>query len=1103
MLSTPPTGGRLFVEPLEQRIAPTSLTALANHPQDAGDFKYVTYTTPPAPGKLGFVPASSYGVNGPSNLYAIALSGDGGTAIGVNGLPVSTGDQLQIFTADGYRTFLQAPNGLVIGFFLDSNNDNQVQNTELVGLSMGKKAAANVNGNVNGDIVTNLAKDGTLMLNNPGNFKQSITGLNVSGNIFGNIISGGDISNVAVNGNVNGIFAGTAATGLTYHFSGPGVDTASLGAPAPGDLQVGASLNNISLLSITDSIRAGDGGAGGKGGSVTQLVIQGDSNGFNIFSGNGGGGGEGLRGGAGGDISNVLVKGVPDVTPNNQILLQAGHGGPNGVGKGGLGGSISGVATSFATFDTGTNSGVQSADFLADNIVLHAGNGGNGLRGGQGGSVSSSQILGIIPDDGAVNADGSSHAEIQILGGNGGINAQSGDRAKGGAGGSINQVTAQNLSSLDNAQTSSILFQAGDGGITQAGGKGKGGGNVTSVNLLGARLTVNAGNGAGGTGSGGAGGNLDGVNVLDLLGILAHEVTLNAGSGGASDVTGGAGGNINQVRAIDSDLTSFIINSGTHANGGVGGGGAGGVGGSVTDVQFSDSGPFRAAAAPVTVRSGQGGDGFAGAGAGGTVDAFQLIGSDFSFNVLGGNGGNVLAGGTGRGGAGGSLTTVGISNQPADTTNALFAAGTNGTLIAGAGGNGQGRAGAGGDIASSNLRVTFDVNMTAGLGGSSGGRRVGAGGSITASAGSSLLGSVTAKAGDAGGAGVSGAAGGDVNGFIASASVNVNIAAGNSGLGGAGGNVANSGTTFDTLNAQPATGSLVVRAGNGSSGNGVGGAGGSITVFNGLVGGSGATSFTAGTGGGGDVSVAGVGGSIDQVKLVGAGAGNFTPTTVTFDAGDAGDTTQANRGVAGGGVSNVTLFNLANGTVVQHLAAGAGGDAVRRGGAGGAINEIHVGLAGETTADIGIRSGVAYGYQAGGAGGLFSGLGGTGARSAGAAGDVTNVTATAIASIAGGRGPGPGLAGTVNNVFLNGLTATAANGAGAFTNFDVANLVGSIVNPTAPGASTYQPSSGLIAAAVLGNDRNFVPEALLTLDGSTLVLVDYRQPNPSPSITPV
>ena len=239
------------------------------------------------------------------------------------------------------------------------------------------------------------------------------------------------------------------------------------------------------------------------------------------------------------------------------------------------------------------------------------------------------------------------------------------------------------------------------------------------------------------------------------------------------------------------------------------------------------------------------------------------------------------------------------------------------------------------------------------------------------------------------------------------------------------------------------------------------------------------------------------------MTLSGANDDGFSTAVVTFDAGDGGQAGQGAHGAAGGNVTNVTLDQLAEGTVVQHFAAGNGGSALRKGGAGGTISQIHVGTPGDETADIGIRSGVAYGYAAGDAGGLFAGVGGTGSKKSGVAGDVSDVTAAAISSIAAGKGATPQLAGTVDSIFLEGLVATAADSTGAFTNFDTANLVGSVVDPTAAGASTYKTGDGLIAAENLTTNINFIPEALLTLNSSgNLVLVDYQQPNPTPVVTP-
>lgn len=1099
MLSTPPLGGRLFVESLEQRIAPTNLVAFANHPQDAGSAKYLTYSTQPAADHLGFVSPLAYGINGPANLHAIALSGDG----------INEGDQIQIFTADGYRPFLQIPKGLMVAFFQDLNGDNEVQSNELVGLSLGKKTQVTVNGNVNGDIVTNLSASGTIT-GSVGGAKQKLTSLSVVGNVFGNIISGGDIgvggAGIAIAGNVNAIYAGTAANGLTYNFQGAGFITGALTAPTPADNAIGASISNTSVLSVTDRIQAGDGGLNGAGGDITNITFQGDADGFKVLSGNGGAGTRSAPGGAGGSIDTVLIKGVPDATPHSPILIQSGHGGDNAQGKGGAGGSITALGASLDLPVTTAGAFQQSASLLGDNIVVHAGAGGNGLKGGTGGSVANSILLGSISDDGVVSAAGVLNPEIQVLGGAGGVNTVAGLGAKSGKGGSLNTITAENFDTLSDANASSILLQGGDAGLVQAGGKGKIGGDVGGVSLLGTQLIVVAGNGASASGIGGAGGNLSDVSVVNLANLFATNITLNAGIGGNSVLnTGGAGGNINNFQVSDSDLAALTINDGAHGNGGVGQSGKGGVGGSVTGVQINDSGSFRALAALMAVRSGVGGDGVLGGAQGGDISGFQFLGSDVAYNLSAGSGGSVLAGGLGKGGAGGSLNTVSVSNQPFSTINVDFTTGGVGSVAAGNGGNGTSKGGAGGELSLISLRATSDVALTAGSGGFGTQKFSGAGGAVLGSGGVSLFGSVSVTSGsgaaNSGGAG----AGGVVDQFIAAAATSVSIIGGAGASGGAGGDITNSGISFSALTNTAPSGSVTVTSGAGSSGNGVAGAGGSIINFNGLVGLSGATAFTAGKGGGGTTDAAsGAGGSIDQVKLTGPAGVGANPVTVTFDAGDAG-AGAAKQGSAGGSVTNVTLFNLATSTVVHHVAAGDGANGVKHGGAGGVVNEIHVGLAGEVTADIGIRSGASFGYSqaAGGAGGIFAGLGGTGSKTLGAAGNVTNITATAIASISAGKGATPQLAGTVDGIFLNGLTQTAVDNTGAFTNFDTANLVGSVQGPTLAGANVYKTGDGLIAARNITQNFNFFPEAELTLDASgNLTLVDYQQNN-NPVVTPV
>jgi hypothetical protein len=1092
MFSTPPKGGALFVEPLEARIAPTNLIALANDPAVSSNPRYVTFHTPPSAGKLGFVHGTHYGVAG-SDVYAMKLT---------------TGDELVIYnSATGFNysnPFLKCVSGTMIAFFQETSGI-QVQSNELVGISLAANTSAEVNGNVNGDIVTNLSAAGTITLGSAGNFKQSIAGLNIVGNVYGSILSGGNINDVTVSGSVKDVLAGTAVNGAIYHFGDPGVATGKLkAAPVPAG-KAGGSIDDVSLLTV-GKVHAGHGGFGAAGGSVTDLTLQSDTAAFDIFSGVGGNGNAAVKAGGGGNIAGITIQGVVDTTPNTLMLFQAGDGGTNAAGKGGAGGSIADVATSFDTPVPTTGVPQLSAELLEGNIRLQAGDGGKGLRGGAGGSVTDSFLFGSIPDDGVKEANGTANPEIEVLAGTGGA-AVSTKAGHGGDGGSIGQVTAENLDPDAAALTSSILIQAGAAG---AGGQG---GSVQGITLLGTILNVQGGAGGAGRISGGSGGSLNTVTIgnnTQVLStgtnVLATSVTLDAGIGGAgSNGNGGDGGNISSVGAIDSALTLLVIDGGASGNGGAGRGGVGGDGGSVMGVSINDSGA--ATLGQVRIRTGAGGNGLLGGGAGGDLGAsqssVQLLGSDFAYTVATGAGGNVLPKGSGAGGAGGDFNTVGISNESFDTTDVTLPAGATGTVTSGAGGSGS-TGGDGGDLTSVDLRASYSVTLTAGNGGGGVNHAAGDGGGIFTSAGSSLAGSVTAGAGNAGLTGSKPGAGGPIDAFIAAAAENVTLTSGNGSLGGAGGDISNSGTALDELTQASNAGSLTVTAGHGSSANGIAGAGGSISVFNGSIGQSGTTSFTAGAGGGGtNKSASGAGGSVSAVTLTGTNGTAVNQVFVTFDAGDAGQAGLANKGAAGGSVTNVTISDLATGTIVQHVAAGNGANGLHRGGAGGSISEIHVGAPGDANADIGVRSGLKYGYAIGTAGGLFAGLGGTGPKANGAAGDVTNITANAIASIAGGKGATPHLAGTVDGIFLDGLVATAASANGAFTNFDTANLVGSVIDPTAAAASTYEAGDGLIAAAVITNNRNFRPEAELTLSSGKLVLVDYRQPSPKPVVTPV
>ena len=440
-----------------------------------------------------------------------------------------------------------------------------------------------------------------------------------------------------------------------------------------------------------------------------------------------------------------------------------------------------------------------------------------------------------------------------------------------------------------------------------------------------------------------------------------------------------------------------------------------------------------------------------------------------------------------------------------------------GISTAGAGGAGATVGGAGGALNSVTLEAGDTITLQSGNGGAGGNGAAGAGGDVTGSGANSLVGSILLTAGNAGLTGAAPGLGGSITGFGSSAGSaaagtaghNISYRAGDGHAGGAGGDIANSATSTNALNSLPNTGNVTIRAGDGSAANGTAGAGGNITVFDGSVGLNGLTSITAGNGGGaaGDTKVGG-GGTVSQIHLTGANneAAVATAQRITIDAGNAGVSSAAKNGAGGGDVQNVVIYNLDAGTVLHHVAAGDGSNGTKHGGVGGSINVVNVGVPTDAVADIGIRSGVAFGYAANEAGGLFAGVGGTGSKTPAATnGSISNITAKAISGIQAGKAARPQLVASVDHVILEGLVPTRANADGSFANFDTANLVGSVVNPIAAKASTYKAGDGLIASQTLPTNTNFTAEALLTLDGNgNREFSDYQQPNPAPvTIVPV
>ena len=145
----------------------------------------------------------------------------------------------------------------------------------------------------------------------------------------------------------------------------------------------------------------------------------------------------------------MIVAGVPDDSANSAITIIGGAGGDaGGSGPGGEGGRVVKV---FVGFQTVGGKPSQTTDLLSDNVVIVAGDGGDGRVAGIGGSVLNISLRSAAPD-----ADGT---EISVTAGKGGDNSTaSGGRS--GAGGSLTNIKIINQAEAG----SSVLLRAGDGG---------------------------------------------------------------------------------------------------------------------------------------------------------------------------------------------------------------------------------------------------------------------------------------------------------------------------------------------------------------------------------------------------------------------------------------------------------------------------------------------------------------------------------------------------------------------------------------------------------------------------------------------------------------
>ena len=424
------------------------------------------------------------------------------------------------------------------------------------------------------------------------------------------------------------------------------------GAPVI-DLATGRPLQSIvGAIDVQTTVHytalGGDGGdgfsRGGTGGFVSGVVVRGGS-GHELFAGDGGRGVTGA-GGAGGSITSNSVESISvdelfgTVTPPTLIA------GDGGIGRiGGAGGSVVGNGTAFY-------------DILAPAVDVFAGAGGPGVRGGgNGGSITG--LLTAIQ-----RPDVPAPSYINFVAGKGGDTVV----GKGGNGGGVINSSPASGTQL----FGDINVQSGDGGKGFTGGNG--GSIVNFVNQPdGSNIAFNpaftsflAGNGGRGTfGAGGNGGNINGLttptlgdtdSIPDFYRFVFSRAIAGVG-GSSSSAKGGNGGDVSNV-ITNSQRGGWVF------VGGAGGKGLhfGGTGGDLNNITVAlGASTFSKAL-------------FIG-GAGGDAGAFLPNSGDPAPNQTR----NQFGGKIGKGGDGGSVT--GITQTNAIATHIDLIAGDGGDSI--------------------------------------------------------------------------------------------------------------------------------------------------------------------------------------------------------------------------------------------------------------------------------------------------------------------------------------------------------------------------------------------------------------------------------------
>lgn len=943
-----------LVEALEARIAPAVITV--------GGSSTTTYDSVGTP----FVLASASTDADIAALFA--------TSTNSYYIDLGSQDQLNYLNVGGTTSFIDMDAGRTFAFFTDFNNDHKVDSNELTGLSLAAGTSAKIGFGVNGAILTNLdGKTGDFAMNLIGD-TQSIKKLSVAGEVDGSILAGGSITDLSA-GAVHLIGTGTVGNGQTFDLGGlntVGKGQGTLGAITLAVKKAAPSISKVTVSSV-DSILASDGGESGAGGSISSITLQNDSDGFTIQAGAGGAGTVNGVGGAGGKVSGVVVWGVDGDATNSLISIKGGNGGAGaGTGSGGAGGLVEKI---YVGYQQSGSSYVKSPDFLLDHVVVDAGDGGAGKKGGLGGSLSTINVRVATAGDTVTKLG------ISLLAGNGGASTDA--AGTGGNGGNITNYYL--LNNNDDATLAIVDVIGGDGG---AGGSSGGiGGNVKTGVILSQSVFAESGDGGSGTKKGGAAGSLDTLQIAyrgdaaliqfnqqesNLLDIYAEDVRLRAGTGGAATTAGngGNGGSILKVAAPLTDLDNFTINTETlniltgvysalnGADGGAGAAGNGGNGGLINGIHF-DSDTDSANEVGAVFRTGNGGVGDKKGGTGGNFLSSSFFLNDATITATTGSGGTSATGSGGNGGLVNDLTLSALGQVGG--VNAFV------SLVVGNGGDAQtsGKGGSGGSLTSISARATGDVTVTSGSGGATDTGSAGNGGAIskaTLSAGNTsysfiqtqtlsynsltpsvppvsvivdsaapINGSAILTAGSGGIDLVPatdvkvGGNGGSISNVNVQGLKDVKILAGDGTLGGYGGNVQTA-----VLNGAEANVILLTHEVDTSTGD-------DATYYaefdSGIFG---DVEIAAGDGANG-AKAGGKGGSLLNITGV---TGFRSSATAVFTAGNGGDGTLGTGGAGG----SITTLSIGSGSVSLSVVAGNGGDSLAQsaGGLGGSVKGVSV-----------------------------------------------------------------------------------------------------------------------------------------------------------------